>query len=148
MTLLLSLASYLLASLHMHTSHISSNNYSFPVNHHPWELKTPFIICLITLSLHSAEDKLTINSLFCCWERERELWCHSSHVHILQWQYIWLGFYCFNLQIHGVPALILLRALLEMLNSLAKQGSDDALHCVGQIIKVCFNFSFYKRRNN
>ena len=61
----------------MHTSHISSNNYTFPVNHHPWELKTPFIICLIMLSLHSAEDKLTINSFF-FWERE-----NSDAIHLM-----------------------------------------------------------------
>ena len=52
MTLLVSLASYILASLHLHTSHAIAhihNNCSFSLHHLTWEFKKPVTISFITL---------------------------------------------------------------------------------------------------
>ena len=52
MTLLVSLASYILAFLHSHTAHASHiyNNNTFTLYHLAWELKKSFIISFITHS--------------------------------------------------------------------------------------------------
>ena len=51
MTLLVSLASYILASLHLHTSHASHifTITTLPHYHLAWEFEKPFIISFITL---------------------------------------------------------------------------------------------------
>ena len=74
MTLLVSLTTYILASLHSHTSHISRIT-TLPHSHLAWEFEKPFIISFITLRFIQPKIKELI-SFWRFWSFQYSLLSH------------------------------------------------------------------------